>query len=225
MSGLGLTLALNLFILLLLIGLSRHVPVAPPPEGRMTVIGLSPTPERQSEQREEVKPRQVEQRRARPRLEKPEIVLPVKPTIAPPPLDLLELSKEELKTTDQALAAPQERSAASAGGGSDTPVVGRGPNGETLYAAQWLREPTNQEIGAYITRRNAAGYGMIMCKTMPGYRVGDCVGLGSVPASARLDRVLLDAAWQFKVRPPRRNGQPMIGEWVRIRFDYVARNP
>jgi len=50
--------------------------------------------------------------------------------------------------------------------------------------------------------------------------VDDCVALGSVPASSRLDRVLMKAAWQFKIRPPRKNGQPMIGEWVRIRFDY-----
>ena len=93
--------------------------------------------------------------------------------------------------------------------------------GETLYAAEWLREPTKQEIGNYLTSSTRPGYGIIACKTYPRFRVDDCYRLGSVPASSQLDKVLLNAAWQFKVRPPRKNGRPMVGEWVRIRFDYI----
>ena len=98
--------------------------------------------------------------------------------------------------------------------------VGRGPNGEILYAAEWAREPTNAELAGYIPANAPEGSGLVACKTIPGNRVDNCIELGDSPRGTHLARAVRLAAWQFRVRPPRKGGHAMIGQWVRIRIDY-----
>ena len=111
----------------------------------------------------------------------------------------------------------RDSSAESAG---DSEIVGKGPHGETLYAAEWARHPTDAELGGYLPANAPDGYGLIACKTIPGDRVDDCVELGQDPPGSHLASAVRQAAWQFRVRPPRRNGVPLIGSWVSIRIDY-----
>lgn len=105
----------------------------------------------------------------------------------------------------------------------DSERVGTAPNGEPLYAAAWYREPSDDELRGYLSTASGPGWGLIACRTAPDYRVEDCVGLDEYPAGSQIERAVLAAAWQFKVRPPRVGGRSMVGAWVRIRIDYGTR--
>jgi len=214
-------LAINVGLLLVLMTLG----VIPPPSQRTMrgiVVDLIPQQRSSSPTRSHktaaVRPR-VEANRPVPK--PPPIILPLKPTIVPPPaptqksLPWLEMSKEDMAASDIS-----KLPAAGSGGGGDSEVVGRGPNGEALYAAEWAREPTNAELGGYLPRDAPEGFGLIACKTIPGNRVEDCIELDQEPHGSHLAAAVRQAAWQFRVRPPRKNGRPLVGSWVRIRIDY-----
>jgi protein TonB len=103
---------------------------------------------------------------------------------------------------------------------SDTARVGTAPNGEPLYAAAWYREPEEDELRGYLSTATGTGWGLIACRTAPDFRVEDCVSLDEEPRGSQINRAILAAAWQFKVRPPRLGGVSQVGSWVRIRIDY-----
>lgn len=116
-----------------------------------------------------------------------------------------------------ASAGPPSKGAGASG---DTARVGTAPNGEPLYAAAWYREPTNDELRGYLSTASGPGWGLVACRTVENYRVEDCVALEEYPAGSQMNRAILAAAWQFRVRPPRLGGQVQLGTWVRIRIDY-----
>ncbi len=155
-----------------------------------------------------------------------------KPRTEPPPMpSLIPMSAQELAALDiarlpqrptRARAAPQASGPADTGSG-DTPLMGTGPNGEPLYAAQWYRKPYDSELSGYLSTADGPGWGLIACRTEPDYRVDQCVVVDEYPSGSRIARAVLEAAWQFRVRPPRRGGRALIGEWVGIRIDYEQR--
>lgn len=149
---------------------------------------------------------------------KPPPKAPLPPPVARP-LDMLILSKEEFAAADiSKLSRSAEPNGRSAG---DSEAVGRAPNGEILYGAEWYRRPTDVELSGYLPRNAPEGWGLIACRAAPDYRVEDCVELGNHPPGSRLAGAVRQAAWQFRVQPPRKNGRPLIGAWVRIRIDYI----
>jgi protein TonB len=210
-TSFALALAINIGLLLLLIQLGVVTLPTKPSSSTLTVDLM---PESRSASAEQTATQQPHVRANAPTPKPPPVVLPVKPTIAPPSTSKdqpwIEMSKDELAAADISKIP-----AAGAGGAGDSEVVGRGPNGDPLYAAQWAREPTNAEIAGYWPR-NVTGWGLVACKTMPNNRVDDCVELDQSPRGSRLASAVRQAAWQFRVKPPRKGGRELIGAWVRI---------
>lgn len=163
---------------------------------------------------------------------------PVSPLVQPPPAvkefapkaPWIELSRDQMASADIGRAPPPGRAGPPAPRtamgppntgfpGDSKRVEGSGPNGEPLYAASWYREPYDSELAGYLSSASGPGWGMIMCRTVPEYRVEDCEIVGESSGS-RLARAIQAAAWQFRVRPPRVGGKSKYGEWVRIRITY-----
>jgi protein TonB len=222
-AGLALGIAINIGLILMLMTLGI-VPVTSAQKSlRGIIVDLIPSnqaPSRARKEKVEIQHPRTEAERPVPKT--PPIILPVKPTIAPPPQPSnrpspwLELSKDEMAASDISKLA-----SSGSGSAGDSAIVGRGPNGEALYAAEWAREPTHAELDGYLPHNAIDGFGLIECKTIANDRVEDCIELDQTPGS-HLASAVRQAAWQFRVRPPRRGGRVLIGSWVRIRIDYYS---
>lgn len=220
-SGLALALAVNLGLLLVLLQLGIVVLPIDRPTSSALVIDLLPESHAVRDEAAAARAKPKALARPLPQRPRPPRTPPItSPIRATNPLPWIEMSREDYAAADLKVI-PR----ASAGGGSagDSEEVGRGPHGEVLYAAEWAREPTDAELGGYLPANAPDGYGLIACKTIPGNRVEDCVELENSPPGSHLARAVRQAAWQFRVRPPRRGGKPMVGEWVRIRIDYISK--
>ena len=217
LTGFGLALAINVGLLLILMTLG----VLPPPSRRTMegiVVNLIPEEHAAAPTRTRTQ-QQIHTNKPVPK--PPPVILPVKPTIAAPPAPTkkdkpwLEMSSDDMAASDIS-----KLSSAGTGGAGDSEVVGRGPNGEAMYAAEWAREPSDAELAGYLPKNAPDGYGLIACKTAPQNRVEDCIELENSPPGSHLASAVRQAAWQFRVRPPRKGGHALVGSWVRIRIDY-----
>lgn len=221
-SGLVLALVINALVVLVLLGIGA-IPLKLPRGGQAPlIVNLVQSSDRQSTaskaRTEDRRTPRIEETRPIP---KPRILLPAKPTIVPPrESPWLELSKAEMAAAD--IGRMPKGSGAGGSGPGDSEQVGRAPNGEVLYAAEWARHPTNAELGGYLPRNAPDGWGLVACRTIEGNRVEDCIELDQSPRGSHLARAVRQAAWQFRVRPPRKNGRPLIGSWVQIRIDYYS---
>jgi hypothetical protein len=226
-TGLALSLATCLLILLMLIKMGAFSPITTKQGPKLTAISLST----QASDRE-AKTHVAKSLQATPAARKAPEVRPIQPPVPHdtpvPPLRLLKLSRDEFAAAD---ISKMHRSAASgsddAGSGQGSAAAygpGEGPGGAKLYRAQWYREPSDAEMATYMPthRLEPGAWATIACRTEEHYHVADCRELAEFPRGSGLSRAMRQAAWQFLVRPPRLNGRPLIGTWVSIIFEEKA---
>lgn len=176
-----------------------------------------------TEKKSKVKEAKAEQARETPVT--PPISEP-QPAEKKPAFTFLKMSHDDFMAADiggmKSPGVARGGSGDSGSGGTYGP--GEGPGGTTLYRAQWHREPTDAQLGGYLpANAPASGWGEVACQTIENFRVENCQILAESPRGSGLARAVQNAAWQFEVVPPRVNGKPQIGTWVRIRIDYGIR--
>jgi protein TonB len=170
-----------------------------------------------------------QERRAQAVAKQPVAAAP--PRAAPPrlpttreALPFVPMSKADLAAGDIAglgtAAGAAVASAAGAGAGA-TAGQGDGPGGVYLHNAEWVVEPSDAQLRPYLPRQVDAGsWALIACQTIAHNRVENCAQMGEGPRGSGLSKAMRLAAWQFLIRPPRIDGKPMVGAWVRIRIDF-----
>jgi protein TonB len=142
----------------------------------------------------------------------------------PPPMLVLAGGMELFDAADIGKMRGSAEGSGEAEGRGDSVAAygpGQGPGGQRLYNAEWHREPSRAELAGYLPGGVPPGaWALIACRTIEDYHVDNCRSLGEAPAGSGIARAMRQAAWQFRVRPPRAGGKTLIGAWVRIRFDF-----
>lgn len=236
-----LALAIELLIALMLLWMAPHV--TPKEKPKTMVFGIEAADgEKAPAAKDAAKTPKQARKRAGERESAPQPTPPTAevppPPVTPPvssgPPSFLVMSRRDYAATDLAKAPAAkageqgDAQVAEAGAGSgadDTPRAGTGPHGETLYAADWYRHPTDAQLTPYIPQRayGREGWGEVACRTIERYQVTDCQELGESPRGSGYAGAVRQAAFQFRVKPPRVNSRLMVGSWVRIRITYTQR--
>ncbi len=234
--GIGVTLAIEALILLVLLSLGVRTGSAPPEVSEVTTFDAREQGEEpeaaedeqaEVETAEETAPVTPQSQPPTAALTPPPTALPREGTLPTPPPAVAEPQPQPSPTPS---ATPRARAVIRGdsnfgpadtgrrGGGQDSQVVGTAPDGSPLYAARWYTEPTDQQLAGYLAGAQGPGWGQIACRTAPGWRVVDCVVVGESPQGSNMGNAVNQAAWQFLVRPPRVDGDYLVGAWVQIRI-------
>ena len=226
-GGLAFALVLNAMLLLLL--LTMAPPLDPPRIDDRNPVSFDLAPAQKEAEKTSQAPKAATDQDDAAKAERAEpVVRPQerveKPRETPPsPFPFLTLSREQMASADIGkMAKSASGNGAQGPGNSMAAGPGEGPGGVQLFQAEWYREPTDAELSPYMPANSTGnGWGMVACKTVDHYHVENCQTLGESPLGSGLARAVRMAAWQFLVLPPRINGKPQVGSWVRIRIDYT----
>jgi hypothetical protein len=215
--AIALTILIEGLLVLALLNLGATPVIRRDSASRMTSFQLEP-----AAKEKESAPKAVAEKAETP-VEKPVVVPPEKPLPPTANKGFVEMSREDFAAADIGKLPPAAAKAGSGGQGDSPLAGGNGPDGQPLYQAEWYREPRDGELAAYLPRnRPRTSWAIIACRTIADYHVDNCQALGESPPGSGLGSAMRQAAWQFRVRPPRVGNKPLIGAWVRIRFDFTT---
>ena len=228
--ALFLTLAIHALVLLLL--LLVHDRIEPRKEDRpLSTFDIAPGEKKKDEEKksgdQQAKKADKKASKVQPEV-KPHIAPPVEVPDQPAAPSFITMTHDQFAASDIAGMTSQKSGEDTAGAGDSKAISGpgQGPGGAHLYNAEWYRKPTNPELATYLPANGPReGWGLVACRTIEDYHVENCQSLGESPLGSGFARAIRQAAWQFQIVPPRMNGKPMIGAWVRIRITYGLEGP
>ncbi|USI71720.1 hypothetical protein [Sphingomonas morindae] len=229
-----LALAITGLILFMLVMLGVIQPAPPRGGGALTTIALAPGETRDtSASRKPAQAARAAHAAAAPAPAPARTPPPPPPVPAPVPAwNVIPLSSNELASLDHTMSTSHgdrnEARGAEAGAGAGAGAAAGGASqaggsggGERYYDVAWYSRPTPAMITGYLSDRSPrTGFGMIACRMIADYRVEDCRELDETPGSG-FARALRQAAWQFRVLPPRIGGRQQLGVWVRIQWTFT----
>ena len=232
-----LTVIAHILIILLLLRLAP--PSVVKPEERRDPVTFQLAPDQATPTPEKRTPSPTKQKRASggsPQRAAPRVASaqapPAPPTSPPPPPPIKMLGGMEMFDAADISKMPSHPDDQLAGGdggsgsgkGKDSGSVygpGEGPGGERLYKVEWYRRPTDAELNGYLKSPPPPNsWARIACRMIENYQVENCRALSESPVGSGLARAMRQAAWQFRVRPPRVGGKQILGGWVEIDIQF-----
>jgi hypothetical protein len=144
---------------------------------------------------------------------------------------IVDLPKTEFAEEGPASSASGPSKTGGAGtdtGGNGTGTGSQsGSGGTVIYKAEWQKLNSPAELNRNMPRNipSGIGWGEIICRASPKFRVTECKLWGESPKGSGYGQAVLSIADLFRVKPPVVDGKPQLGAWVLIHIGYYNSKP
>jgi hypothetical protein len=150
------------------------------------------------------------------------------PAVIAPIIDLPKTEFAEEGPASTASGPSKTGGAGSGTGGSGTGTGSQsGSGGTIIYRAEWQKLNSPAELNRNMPRNipSGIGWGEIVCRASPKFRVTDCKFWGESPKGSGYGQAVLSIADVFRVKAPIVDGKPQLGAWVLIHIGYYNSRP